>query len=199
MPSRRRVFRNGAIKAIGIADHAAGLIVTEVRHGVDTAVIAVAIREAVLTGTGTEAGTEEDTAVEETAPVLALVLVLALVAATMEADGVITAVAANGNVTGTPCWGASLMTGTAGHAGTQAVLPVGAGAATRQIGASSEAAGHDVSVSNSLTYTSQNGQAERLPVLALPAPEAWDNRARSLERLFTLETMLSFQRYGDGK
>ena len=120
---------------------------TEARPEADTegTGTAGAIREAASTGTATEEdGTGEDTAEDATAPVLDL----DLVAATMAADEATTAVAANGsgNEIETPCWEATLMTGTGGRAATQAVLPAGVGAAIRRIGASWAAAERDVSV-----------------------------------------------------
>ena len=97
-----------------------------------------AVREVVSTGTATEeAGTGEDTAEDGT------VADRDPGAGTMEEEGATMAAAANGSrdVIETPCWEATLMTGTAGRGGTQAVLPVGVGAAIRQIGASSAAEG----------------------------------------------------------
>ena len=155
MPSLRRVFRNGAIKAIGIAGHAAGLIATGAQPEADTAAIGIvgAVREAVSTGTGIAAGTGEDTAEDATAPVLDPVLDLDPdpVAATMEVEaevaGATTVEDANetGNATETPCWAASLMTGTAGHAGPRAVLPVEVEDVIRQIAAFLAAEERDVS------------------------------------------------------
>ena len=123
------------------------MTVTEARPEADTegTGTAGAIREAVSTGTATEEdGTGEDTAEDATAPVLDL----DLVAATMAADEATTAVAANGsaNAIETPCWEATPMTGIAGRAGTQAVLPAEVGAAIRQTGASSAAEARDVSI-----------------------------------------------------